>query len=192
MKKNLSIFLLLILSASCSLLYGVKEQKSVDKLSINNFLIKNNYQHLPSYLADTTFRAFLKQSLQGSKYQKYFLQPLQAHYFLNDTLVSSHVNCNVEGFPKLKWNKKGHFDTFPPKTQFAATENIHFGYFEQIISKQNQSNISVDKEKYVVFVFWNLYLHKQSKILIDEVCKNAQKSKNIQIVLINNDSWFIE
>ena len=79
----------------------------LDETSLTCYLMDSFYTKL-----DTT------DSLRWERQAKLLnnhLQMLQAMYFDRaGRLVSFHLNCYAEGFPNLKWNKYGAFNSFPP------------------------------------------------------------------------------
>jgi hypothetical protein len=187
---KLLLLLLLCSFSSCATLYGVKNQKEFSPKKIQKFIDKHHLNNLESYCIDTNFRSFLKTKTLNTSEERFFSQPLQVHYFENDTLISSHVNCNVGGFPNLTWNKKGYFNVFPAVSQFKSSQIIRFSemlpYFGSLATTKTKYT------KYTVVVFWNLFLERQSKRLIKLVVRNIQKSiEPSKIILVNNDKLFI-
>ena len=81
----------------------------LDETSLTCYLMDSFYTKL-----DTT------DSLRWERQAKHLnnhLQMLQAMYFDRaGRLVSYHLNCYAEGFPNLKWNKYGAFNSFPPSS----------------------------------------------------------------------------
>jgi hypothetical protein len=54
------------------------------------------------------------------------------------------------------------------------------------------SKLSVDGYDYIVIVYWNRFMGRQSKRLIHFVQENSklQKDKKVKIIYVNNDNIF--
>lgn len=150
-----------------------------------------------AYELDSTYYTFVK-SLDTSLYkqvQKDHFQPLQAIYYAKTgQMCSFHINCYCGGFPNLKWNRNGNFDTFLPKQQapldsvFTLEKQLSF-----IQPLSNQDVLDVSPFDYVVVVHWSRYMGRQSKRLIALVQKNAglTNRERIKIIYVNSDNAFL-
>jgi len=170
-------------------LYGIKVQKKVDREKIEEFYKELNINADNFLQIDSSYVSWVKKEYQNdSGYLKFYLQPLQAFYFnSNGDVVSYHVNCNAGGFPKLNWTRNNNFATYPPVTQTKVDSNLKKTQIADLLRFEPQKN------KDIVIVFWNLFLEKQSKLLLHLVNENiGEKRKNVQLVFVNNDLLFLE
>jgi hypothetical protein len=192
MNKILIAFTVVMLN-SCSWLYGVREQKLFNKDKALKSIQRNLPEDANFFYSDKAYFDFIKSKFLDESYKKFFLQPLQAHYFKNDTLISSHVNCNVGGFPKLNWNYRKNFDVFPPNSQFQIKDSVFlFSELKEYLFPLQVNSVD-NAAPYRVLIFGNLYLEKQTKHLLKQIMKNVEKSeRKISIIFVNNDMWFID
>ena len=189
MKKLLFFFISLNIFSSCKSTYGIKK---VTKISTENIeMVSAIYGIKESYILDKkTYLLFLKSFSNDSLFIKNHTQPLQAIYFnQKGEMISYFINCNAGGFPNLVWNKANSLDAFPPKTQTKIDANFHVSellkYLKMEESKTNQQ---------YVFLFWNDYLGRQTKLFINEFRNNINKSteKNVNIIYVNNDNLYVD
>ncbi len=123
----------------------------------------------------------------GDLYKNDLMQPLQIHYYTNDTLVSFHANCYAKGSfgGSLKWNYDGKFDEFIPKTsaQIQANKGLNFILTEFTLPQP--------KTKNTIIFFWSNLLPKQSieafKLIVENSKKSSEKST---LININTDHFF--
>lgn len=191
--KKTAIYLWSIMilgTISCKSLYGIKQQEKFDEDKINTFYNRLNTSIFQKATADSNYITAISILLKhDSAYQYYHLQPLQVLYYneIGD-MISYHVNCNAGGFPKLNWNRNGLFEAFPPKTQTKPNHIVTQNFLE--------NNLALPSKKgadYTVFVFWNLLLEKQSRLLLGQVEKNLKLTdKKVNVVLVNNDKWYLK
>jgi hypothetical protein len=199
-RKNLYIFCLLFgvfFLSSCSQLiltaYGIKQTGTYQNQEIEKLCKKYNVPANACYTLDTAYLGFLFQ--QDSLYTKdqinNHLQALQVLYFNeNGQLTSYHVNCYAGGFPNLNWNRTGAFNTFTPTTTCPVDSIVSLDtqlkYIQPLVSKS-----TFTKNKIHVFVFWNHFMGRQSKRLIELVKQNSQltNANNLEIHYINNDNF---
>ena len=205
MKRHPSIFTFLAFTfivglTSCTpfltWLYGTKKVKTVDERAIARYCKKFNIPTADNYELDTDYFLYLF-SLDTTIYQykiKNHYQPLQALYYDHlGYLKSFHVNCYAGGFPNLKWDRNEIMTTFPPKQQ-APVDSIvsletQMKYLKPIFEN---SKLSVDGYDYIVIVYCNRFMGRQSKRLIHFVQENSklQKDKKVKIIYVNNDNIF--
>ncbi len=209
MKLNLKVIQPLLLIGLFSLqscspifngIYGFKKLKTLTEDEIITTAVKFNIPLENCLVLDTNYKSLLKSfdTLTQAETVKNHYQPLQMLYFNKDKkLISFHANCYAGGFPNLKWDRTKSFSTFPPQT--VAPLDSLFGY--SMILKythklkpmaQNLNEQMVDE--YVVLVFWNRFLGRQSKRMIALLQQNAAlaKDKNLKIIYINNDNFFVQ
>ncbi len=106
--------------------------------------------------------------------------------------MSHIVNCQIGGFPNLKWNRYGNFDSLPPSTiSFFNPDSLYTlqdewekinPLFDKSVSLQELS-----KNDYNLVVYYCWFMGRQSKRLIKEEKKYAAKfpDKKIGIIYVN-------
>lgn len=202
---NLSILTRLTLTivfglTGCTSIYtglsGIKKIKTVDQKTIAYYAKKYNIPTADSYLLDTAFFSYLI-SLDTSKFKsqiKNHSQPLQALYYDNSGhLTSFQVNCYAGGFPNLKWDRNEVMKTFPPKQQAPLDSVLSLDTQIKYLNLLSQtSKPSVDYYDYIVIVYWNRFMGRQSKRLIHFVQENSklEKEKKVKIIYANNDNIY--
>jgi len=202
MKAKLFTYILtlitLCLLTSCSLILGIhkikrktNEQiiKSAKKLGIPEadlFALDNSYGKYIFKLDQTTFKAQTKNHYQ----------PLQALYFdETGALTKFYINCYAGG-TSLDWNKNGKLNNFPPNDQAPVDTILSLKkqlYYISNIGSSNLDAVKSDNSAYKVFVYWNIFMYKHSKKLINEIKRNCsliQPDKKVKIIYVNNDNWF--
>ncbi|MCF6169798.1 MAG: hypothetical protein L3J66_02320 [Bacteroidales bacterium] len=199
MKKLSAIFIMFVLLGltGCAAFYGFKQVKPRSDQTIREYANRYKIPSGESFLLDTAFLTFARTfDTTQKEVIKNYLQPLQAFYFdKQGSLLSYHVNCYVSGFPNLKWNGQGHFDTFPPEKQAPTANLLHFRELLQFI--KNFDNKAVDpsgyaKADYNVVVFWSVFSGRQSKRFIRLIKRNGElaKGKTLNFLFVNNDYLF--
>ncbi len=205
MKRYLSIFTFIALTflfglTSCTSiftgLYGMKKTKTVDEKTIVRFTKRYNIPTSDSYELDTTYFSYLF-SLDTTKFKsqiKNHYQPLQALYYDNSGhLKSFQVNCYAGGFPNLKWGRNEIMTTFPPKQQAPIDSIVPLETQLKYLNPLSQtSKISIDNYDYIVIVYWNRFMGRQSKRLIRFVQDNSklETEKKVKIIYANTDNIF--
>ena len=200
-------FILTIILLNCALgmtscttiftgLYGMKKIKTIDEKTIVRYSKKYNIPIADSYEIDTSYFSFLF-SLDTTQYKaqiKNHYQPLQALYFdKTGQLQSFQVNCYAGGFPNLNWDRNGIMTTFPPKQQAPLDGILSFEkQLTYLRPLSNIDNISADRYDYIVVVYWNRFMGRQSKRLIRFVQDNSKlaKEKKVKIIYANTDNIF--
>lgn len=181
-------------------IYGFKKLKTLTEDEIITTAVKFNIPLENCFVLDTNYKSLLKSfdTLTQAETVKNHYQPLQMLYFNKDKeLISFHANCFAGGFPNLKWNRTSSFSTFPPQT-VAPLDNL-FSYsmilkYTQNLKPSAQNFSEPMVNEYIVLVFWNRFLGRQSKKMISILQQNAAlaKEKNLKIIYINNDNFFVQ
>jgi hypothetical protein len=185
---------------SCSTIltgiYGIKKIKSINKNTIVRYAKKYNVSSTDSYELDASYFIFLT-SLDTIKYKSQIqnhYQPLQALYYNNSGYLKSfQVNCYAGGFPNLKWNVNGIMSAFPPKQQAPIDSIIPLETQLKYLNPISPSfKFSIDSCDYIVIVYWNRFMGRQSKRLIRIVQENCklEKEKKVKIIYANTDNIF--
>mgnify|MGYP000858766587 FL=1 len=174
----------------------MKKTKTVDEKTITRYSQKYNIPTADSYELDTAYFSYLF-SLDTVKYKsqiKNHYQPLQALYYDNlGYLKSFQVNCYAGGFPNLKWDRNEIMTSFPPRQQAPIDSIVSLETQMKYIKPLSQtSKLSVDNYDYIVIVYWNRFMGRQSKRLIHFVQENSKLEKEIKVKIIyaNTDNIF--
>lgn len=204
MKRNYLAIITLLAAALCfssctsifMAAYGIKSPERIE----NKVLLKTAKKYgIPTseiFLLDTAYYAYLEtfdSTLYSDQINNHF-QPLQALYYdKNGNLLSFHINCYAGGFPNLKWNRNGNFDTFLPKQQAPIDSilplQVHLNYLQSLSG--NVISINPDYDYYAI-VYWNKFMGRQSRNLVRQVQENAKltNDKKIKIMYVNSDLFF--
>jgi hypothetical protein len=189
MKFFLFIIILpvVVFFASCNvILMNVAGIKSVHKYSEKE-LVQLSHEYAINtkvYALDTGYMNFAKQ-FKDSLTKKNLLQPLQIIFFNHGKAATHLINCTVGGFPNLKWNRYGTFDSLT---------NIHGPLLENELTLENlihyiDPNPGIKEDKNICFVFWSNFMGRQSKNLI-EYSKKRSVQDNYEVIYVNNDNFF--
>ena len=205
MNRHLSILILITLTfllglTSCSSiftgLYGMKKTKTVDEKTIVRYTKIYNIPAVDSYELDTAYFSYLF-LLDTTKYKtqiKNHYQPLQALYYdKSGRLTSFQVNCYAGGFPNLKWHRNEILTTFPPKQQAPIDSIVSLETQLKYLKLLSQTTKLInDSYDYIVIVYWNRFMGRQSKRLIRFVQDNSklETGKKVKIIYANTDNIF--
>ncbi len=178
-------------------LYGIKNPKKIDDQTIVVFAKKYNIPLTDNYKIDSTYMGFLS-SLDTIRYKnqvKNHYQPLQAMYYnRNGQLESFQINCYSGGFPNLNWDRDSIMMVFPPQEQ-APTDSILplYRQLEYINPLSHTSNFLIEDYDYIIIVFWNRFMGRQSKRLIRVIQENSKLAgdSRVKIIYVNNDDIFV-
>ncbi len=202
MNPRLNIFILILALGltSCSAiikgLYGIKNPKELNDQTIIRYSEKYNIPLTDNYKLDTAYLTFLSslESKNSKEQIKNHYQPLQVLYYgKTGQLESFQINCYAGGFPNLKWNRDGIMAIFPPRKQAPIDSIIPLDLQLKFIHPLAQTkNISIERYDYIVIVYWNRFMGRQSKRLIHYVRENSKlaKDRKVKIIYVNTDNIF--
>lgn len=211
-KKYLIVFIILCISSSSCLkiyfrIYGIKKCKAVSIQNLSNFLTKNLITDSLILQVDSVKYKKLINTKNidtlnykfASWWTQNHIQPIQVIYFDVDSnkSVAAFFNCIAEtnGISKMTWNKDKELEQFPPIAYRKWCDSL-FSYNEilnTIVNLKTGKNFeSVPRKKYLILVFYSLFIEKQTLNLIREVKYNLsmQKSNNYEIYYVNMDNYF--
>lgn len=177
-------------------LYGIKKINSLEEKTIVRYAEKYNIPSTESFMLDTTYFTYLfSLDTNGCNEEiKNHSQPLQTLYYDNTgSLKSFQLNCYAGGFPNLDWKSDELMSTFPPKQQAPVDSIVQLKRLLKYLNPlQTEESIKPDKYDYIVVVFWNRFMGRQSKRLIRVVQENSQlaKGKKVRLVYANTDNLF--
>ena len=205
MKKQLYITVILtfvgaLCLTSCSPilsgLYGIKEIKTIDENTIYRYSKKFNIPLEDSYEMDSSYLSFINSfdTVSQKALRRNHSQPLQARYYDKaGQLQSFHINCHAGGFPNLMWNRNNVMSTFIPGQQTPVDSIMPLDRQLKYLNPLSQTKkTNIDKYDYVVIVYWNRFMGRQSKRLIRFVQDNSKlaSDQNVKILYVNNDNIF--
>lgn len=126
-------------------------------------------------------------------------QPNQIIVFDNkEQNLAYLINCNIGGFPYLKWNRFGGMDSLPIRQCkfYDLPVKLSLAELNSIIEPMNQSASSqIDNDvDYYYYIFWSRILFRNSKKMIKTVNQNLIQAKknniNIKVFYIFSDTMF--
>jgi hypothetical protein len=200
LRLTILILILVLGLTSCSPiiqgLYGIKNPKELNDKTIIRYSEKYNIPLTENYKLDTAYLTFLS-SLDSTNFKeqiKNHYQPLQVlYYYKTGQLESFQINCYAGGFPNLNWNRDSIFTTFPPRKQAPIDSIISLDLQLKFIRPLSQTiGFSVENYDYIVIVYWNRLMGRQSKRLIHFVQENYKLAKDykLKIIYVNTDNIF--
>lgn len=192
------IFLLVTSLSSCGFILGIKSVKDNSPSALQDKIQKYSMEDFINCRIDIekyqSFYDTLKQT-DSNLYRKLF-QPLQLKVFDNSGIQMFHlVNCDVGGFPKLKWNREGTFDAYPPLPGRFRVVKSWLNFRDEITFYESIGDIDI-KENFdlSIIVFWSDMFYRNSKHLIDLVKTYLVSfdDKNIQLIFVNVDDFYLD
>jgi hypothetical protein len=169
--------------------YGIKKEKS--ELEISRII-----KFAKSNKIDTFYTIkgnYLSRFVENSKVSNDFFQPLQVRIYnsKNDSLIGYIVNCKVGGFPNLKWNRYGFFDSLPPKAFIKYDSLTTFNSDKQFIRNINLNDslsFPIQKgSKYTINIYFSYYMNRQTKLLLKQARQTYSNKEGVKINYINSD-----
>lgn len=182
------------LLSSCKLLVGVKKPLEINASNFEGVCKQHRVNsNTESYFtANRQFSNLVHQFSIDTSHQNY-LQPLQLIVFdSSHKLVSHLINCNVGGFPKLKWNRRASFDQIPVLQNGLYPSKAVFNM--QFLSKLTSKEFNKGSHDYYYFVIWSRILGYNSKKFIRLIQENLKlnESNKISLIYINIDNEYLD
>ncbi len=176
-------------------IYGIR--KSPEKITLSNLEKFSKKRGIRDYfILDTGYCKKLKAMSQNqSENLKKFTQPLQIRVYdcKKDSMVAMAVNCDVGGFPNLNWKRYAKLDSalmgFPQRID--STEK--YKQQKRILFNQKLKEISwIEPAEKEVFVYYSVFMHRQSKRLLRYVRKEVAKHKtaSVRMHVVHGDFLF--
>ncbi|WP_099367482.1 hypothetical protein [Sphingobacterium sp. 1.A.4] len=167
---------------------GIEAIKEFDNTKVEQ--VEKNFKKLnPNIITKTISKEQFLTYVEGfgEFYKNDLKQPLQIHYYTNDTLVSFHANCYAKGSfgGSLDWNYDGKFDEFIPKTsaQIKGNKGLNFIF--------NEFSLPQPKTKNTIIFFWSNLMPKQSLETYKLIVENSKISTGKStLITINTDQFF--
>ena len=174
----------------------MKDIKEVDEKTIMESAKEYNIPLEDNFELDTAYYSFLH-SFDTSLFKeqvKNHYQPLQALYFdKSKQLISFQINCYAGGAPNLTWDRDSILSIFPPRQQ-ASLDNLltldtQMKYLKPL---SKTAALTIDNYDYLVIIYWNRFMDRQSRRLINFIQQNSKLSTNakVKIIYANNDNLF--
>jgi hypothetical protein len=174
----------------------MKQMKAVDEKDILQYSQEYDIPLADSYELDTAYASFLSShdKILYKEEIKNHYQPLQALYFDREgKLRSFQINCNAGGSPNLAWDRDSILTTFPPKQQTKIDNLLSLDTQLTFLRPLTQSlKFNVADYDYIVIIYWNRFMDRQSKRLIHFIQTNSKLSKDrkVKMIYANNDNFF--
>ena len=191
--KIIKLYLIILVIESCTpmarILIGYKTPQQVSNKQILDLAKKLKIEDFPIYYLDTTYFDNIRLIFDDKNSRKIFNQPIMLYFFKNDSLKSFTNNCAYPGVPKLKWNYFGHFDKYPPGTNYnekTFNKLLLIDIVKNIHPVKNDKKMNNNDE--YIFIMFNNTFYRQTKELIKIIEKNYSNYKD-HIIFINNDSY---
>ncbi len=176
-------------------MYGMKKFRPLSNAEIRECQSDFGVDVNASYVLDTAkYFAFLRtiDTNQFALAQKNHAQPLQALYFNTEgKLICWYVNCYAGGFPNLKWDRiDTAFNSYPPSQQAPLDTFLRLDkMFTYMTDVDSSWTLLAPYVGGTVIVFWNRWMGRQSKRLIELVKKN-DPGEHVQVYYVNNDNLY--
>lgn len=198
--QSIKLIIILFFSlthTSCMSILGVRQVKKLSNKEIIKLAKRFNIPEDNLYIVKSKdFRDFTKIKASLKKDRENIEQPNQIIVFDNEyNNITNIINCNVGGFPILKWNRFKGLDSIPIKQGYFYTTPIY-------LSKNELDNLIIpigDKQipttpQFYYYIFWSRILFRNSKKMIKLINKNNQIAKmqniSIEIKYIFSDSIY--
>ena len=204
MKYMISSFMFLLLltvsiescTSTVNKIYGLKVIKEVDDEMILEAAKVFKIPEEDIFELDTSYISYLFSfdTLLYKNQIKNHYQPLQALYFdKSGHLKSFQINCYAGGSINLKWDRDSILNIFPPKQQAPLDSLLNLEMQMKYLRPLGKT-VTFDFNKYdfIVIIYWNIFMNRQSKRLINfiqENCKLASEFK-LKLIYANNDNIF--
>lgn len=183
-----------------SMLIGFREPRVLSEKEHLRFLRKLDANPGQAYLIDSAYYDFLNidDTLNFRAEKKNHYQPIQTLYYGHGNQPESWIiNCYTQGFPNLKWDGDGKFNSFPPKAPTPLDTLVSFDNLMANAKPFNPGSVITPRtgsdQPYTVVMYWNRMMFRQCKRLNKHVQDNLKKTgKPYRLLYINNDGLFAE
>jgi hypothetical protein len=185
-------------------MYGMKASKEYSAPEIQK--VARHYKIEPAglYILQNSYNDYFDSigvlygynhnSCDTSQALKHHYQPLQVLFFdKTGKLVAFHNNCYAGGFPNLKWNRNGTFDSIPARSVISPDTLLKFNNLIGFLDNPGGMSPdlkSLEKKDFMIAVFWTTYMGRQSKRLIRLMQDKYSDKREVGILYINADIIF--
>ncbi len=198
--KYILLSFFILLQTSCMSILGFRNEKTLTNEQIaklaKRFHIPQNRLYKVNSLK---YKEIINSKVLTKKDKQNIEQPNQILVYNTEmTNVTNLINCNIGGFPILKWNRFNGLDSIPIRQGYFYTTPIFLSAkeFDNIVDP-DLANIKMEltaNPKYYYYILWSRTLFRDSKKIIKKVNNNLRiaNSKNIpvEIKFIFSDSMF--
>jgi hypothetical protein len=185
-------------------IYGMKATKEYSPSEIQKIAGRYNIEPSGLFILQNSYNAYFDSigvlygynpnSCDTSQVLKHHYQPLQVLFFdRSGNLVAFHNNCYCGGFPNLRWNRNGTFDSIPARAVIPTDTLLELNTLAGFLKDLDGNGPDLqrfEKSDYTIAVFWTTFMGRQSKRLIRVINDKYSDDKNISILYINADSIF--
>lgn len=178
--------------------YGIKPGKKLSEEEISQSFRKNKITDFGNFYLNEKIISDLDKMVEKDSnnfvYTNYLVQPLQILIFDNNMMVSQLSNCNLGGFPNLKWDP--HLTKFPiEENNSAGFPQINLDQYKTYLSPVNKTVSNLPNKRYTMIVLYSDFMGRQSKRLIKKSIKyfsSFMGSHNGQLIFVNANNSSIE
>ena len=189
-----SLIFLFSLTSCLRTIYGIKNYETPSKDQMNKYAIKWGIDTTINYLTLDSIRYInlINNKSLDSLTLNNLKQPLQWQFYdSSDNLTCFVPNCNVGGFPNLKWNREQFISEYPPTNSDCNAER-KISLNELFNScREPHGLLSVDKTN--VVVYWSVFMGRQSKVMIKKLNEYLDKypRRDRKIIYVNIDDLIL-
>jgi hypothetical protein len=196
------VIYLAIMHSSCMTLIGCRNIKVLSNNDIVKLAKRFNIPEKNLYIIKSKdFAEFIETKKLSKRDKQNIEQPNQILVFDSESNnITNLIDCNIGGFPILKWNRFRGFDSIPIRQGLFFTTPVFLSKNELDslsipLSSNNNSERNIHS-MYHYYVLWSRVLFRNSKKMIKLINRNLKiaQTKNIQIEIkyIFSDSMFYE
>lgn len=190
----ISLIFLFSLTSCLRTIYGIKNHKEPSRSQVNKYAMKWGVDTTINYLTldSMQYINLLTNSPVDSLTLSFLKQPLQWQFYDSSGNLNCFVpNCNVGGFPNLKWNRAQFISEYPPTNSHCITE-VSINLNELLEScKEPHGLLSFGKTN--VVVYWSVFMGRQSKVMIKKLKEYLDKypQEDRKIIYVNIDDLIL-
>ena len=129
----------------------------------------------------------------NERFQQALLQPMQLRYFdKTGTLEALLVNCDVGGFPNLKWENFNVLDSIPINSPILSDSLWSIQDEMQFVGSYDGGTIPLSvKAEHQIHMFWSYRMGRQAVRLKRLLDKLQQREQNqLEVFYFNIDSLY--
>jgi hypothetical protein len=156
------------------------------------FILQNSYNAYFDSIG--VLYGYNPNSCDTSQLLKHHYQPLQVLFFdRSGKVVAFHNNCYCGGFPNLRWNRNGTFDSIPARAVIPPDTLLKFSTLKGFLISADVNNTDINIKEdvdYQIAVFWTTFMGRQSKRLIRIIQDKYSDKTNVDILYIDADCIF--
>ena len=185
--KYIILFSLFLIQTSCMSILGYRQDKTLSDKKIVKLAKRFNVPLNQLYKIDPKiFTTLIKSKELTEKDRQNMEQPIQVLIFdSEDKNVTNLIDCNIGGFPILKWNVFKGMDSIPIRQGFFRTTPEFFSKAELdilIIPLFDPNSAQhIKNPRYYYYILWSRVLFRNSKKFIKIIKNHAKLAKAMNI-----------